>query len=60
MWEWGNCLKYLKEGRGRKDLKSGGKLAQVVGALKRGWTGTHLWTMGSKEKNKVYFFKAFW
>ena len=37
----GNCLNYLKrgwnikEGRGNKDFKNGGKLGQEVGALKR-------------------------
>ena len=40
---WGNCLKYLKKGWGRKEgrrnkdfKKGGGKLGQVKGALKRG------------------------
>ena len=39
----GNCLKYLKRGRNRKERrgnkdfkKGGGKLGQGVGALKRG------------------------
>ena len=49
-WGWGSCLKYfergwnIKEQRGHKDLKKGGKLGQGLGALKRG-AGTPLWTM---------------
>ena len=37
MWGWRNCVKYLKRGW-KKGWGGGGKLGQVVGALKmRGW-----------------------
>ena len=48
----GNCLKYLKRGRnrkerkGNKDFKKGGNLDQRVGALKRGEAGIPFRTMG--------------
>ena len=36
----------MKEGRGNKDFKKGGKLGQGVGALKGGGvSGTPLWTI---------------
>ena len=41
----GNCLKYLERGGDTKILKSGGKLGQEVGALKRWHGGTPLRTM---------------
>ena len=46
-----NCLEYIKrgcnikEGRGNKDFKRGGKLGQGLGALKGGGAGTPLRTM---------------